>query len=154
MGSSSTLRAIVIMTALMSASVTRAETAASVEYREVERSAAAPADFAAPTGISLRFFAIKAIDGFQVDAALWQPDGKAAHATTLIVGVHGSGGNFVEPPIGFMSRALAGKDYGVLAINTRQNGERVNTDNFLEVRRDIEAAVYTARALGYRSLVL
>ena len=142
MGSSSTLRAaIVIMTALMSASVTRAETAASIEYREVERSAAVPADFAAPTGISLRFFAIKAIDGFQVDAALWQPDGKAAPATTLIVGVHGSGGNFVEPPIGFMSRALAGKDYGVLAINTRQNGERVNTDNFLEVRRDIEAAV-------------
>ena len=56
--------------------------------------------------------------------------------------------------MGFMSRELAAKGYGVLAINTRQNGERVNTDNFLEVRRDIEAAVYTARALGYRALVL
>jgi len=30
----------------------------------------------------------------------------------------------------------------------------VNTDNFFEVRRDIEAAVATVRALGYRSIVL
>jgi pimeloyl-ACP methyl ester carboxylesterase len=42
----------------------------------------------------------------------------------------------------------------MLAINTRQHDERVNTDNFLDVRRDIEAAIYTARALGYRKLVL
>jgi hypothetical protein len=50
--------------------------------------------------------------------------------------------------MGFMSRDLAAKGYGVLAINTRQSDERVNTDNFVEVRRDIEAAVYVARALG------
>lgn len=156
MRSYSTFRIAMIatMTALAAATAARAETAASIEYREVERPAALPADFAAPAGVGLRFLAIKAIDGFQVDAALWQPDGKVAGATTLIVGVHGSGGNFVAPPIGFMSRGLAGKGYGVLAINTRQNGERVNTDNFLEVRRDIEAAVYTTRALGYRTLVL
>jgi pimeloyl-ACP methyl ester carboxylesterase len=30
----------------------------------------------------------------------------------------------------------------------------VNTDNFVEIRRDIEAAVYSARVLGYRRLVL
>jgi pimeloyl-ACP methyl ester carboxylesterase len=30
----------------------------------------------------------------------------------------------------------------------------VNTDNFFEVRRDIEVAVATVRALGYRSIVL
>ena len=30
----------------------------------------------------------------------------------------------------------------------------INTENFLDVRRDIEAAVYTARALGYRTIVL
>src|SRR5262249_5592934 len=35
-----------------------------------------------------------------------------------------------------------------------QHDERVNTDNIVEVRRDIEAAVYTARVLGYRALVL
>jgi pimeloyl-ACP methyl ester carboxylesterase len=30
----------------------------------------------------------------------------------------------------------------------------VNADNFFDVRRDIEAAVATVRALGYRSIVL
>ena len=30
----------------------------------------------------------------------------------------------------------------------------MNTDNFFDVRRDIEAAVVTAKALGYRSIVL
>ena len=141
MRSAWTLRvAMAIMTTVMVASESDAETAASIEYNVVER----------PAG----FLAIKTIDGFRVDAALWQPDDKAADATTLVVGVHGSGENFVKPPMGFMSRELAAKGYGVLAINTRQNGERVNTDNFLEVRRDIEAAVYTARALGYRALVL
>ncbi len=89
-----------------------------------------------------------------VDAALWQPGGKAAAATTLVVSVHGSGGSFAKPPINFLSPALAARGYGVLAINTRQHDERVNTDNFVEIRRDIEAAVYTARALGYRALVL
>ena len=42
----------------------------------------------------------------------------------------------------------------MLGINTRQSGARINTENFLEVRRDIEAAVYTARALGYRTIIL
>ena len=146
--------AIAIMTTVMVVSEPRAETAASIEYSVVERPAGVPADLTATGGSSLRFLAIKAIDGFQVDAALWHPDGKAAGVTTLVIGVHGSGDNFVKPPMGFMGRDLAARGYGVLAINTRQNGERVNTDNFMEVRRDIEAAVYTARALGYRSLVL
>ena len=42
----------------------------------------------------------------------------------------------------------------MLTISTRQHDSLINTDNFVEVRRDIEAAVYTARALGYRTLVL
>ena len=41
-----------------------------------------------------------------------------------------------------------------LSISTRQHDEHVNTDNFFEVRRDIEAVVLTAKALGYRALVL
>jgi pimeloyl-ACP methyl ester carboxylesterase len=146
--------AMAIMAIVMVASEANTEIAASIEYNVVERPAGLPAEFAAPAGVNLRFLAIKTIDGFRVDAALWQPDGKVAGTTTLVVGVHGSGENFVKPPTGFLSPGLAARGYGVLAINTRQNGERVNTDNFFEVRRDIEAAVYTARALGYRALVL
>ena len=51
----------------------RAETAASIDYTFVERPANLSPDFEASGGTSLRFMAIKTIDGFGVDAALWQP---------------------------------------------------------------------------------
>jgi pimeloyl-ACP methyl ester carboxylesterase len=146
------LTSLAVMTAL--AGAVHAESAASIDYSFVERPANLPAGFEAPGGASLKFLAIKAIDGFRVDAALWQPAQKAVAATTLIVGVHGSGGNFAGPPISSISPLLAGKGYGVLTISTRQHDSLINTDNFVEVRRDIEAAVFTARALGYRTLVL
>jgi hypothetical protein len=105
-------------------------------------------------GVSLRFLSIKAIDGFKVQAALWQPENKPAADTTIIVGVHGSGGNLASLPIRVIARALSAKGYAALSISTRQHDEHVNTDNFFEVRRDIEAAVATVEALGYRSIVL
>ena len=131
-----------------------AERAASIDYAFVERPSGLPDEFIATAGVKLKFLAITALDGNRIDAALWQPDGKAAAATTLLVSVHGSGSSYVKPPIGFLGSGLAAKGYGSLAINTRQHDDRVNTDNFFDVRRDIEAAVYAARALGYRALVL
>jgi pimeloyl-ACP methyl ester carboxylesterase len=130
------------------------ERAASIEYETVERPANLQADFIAPSDASLRFLAIKAIDGSRVAAVNSQPNSKAAASSTAVVSVHGSGGSYDSDPNGFLVRLLAGKSYAVLAINTRQSGARVNTENFLDVRRDIEAAVYTARALGYRTIVL
>lgn len=131
-----------------------AERAAGIEYEFASRPAEVPADYDALAGSSLRFLSIKAIDGSGVDAALWQPAGRPAGAAPLVISVHGSGGSFHSNPNGFFTKGIAGKGYAVLGINTRQSGKRVNTDNFLEARRDIEAAVYTARALGYRTLVL
>jgi pimeloyl-ACP methyl ester carboxylesterase len=147
--------AFLVIAALIGFGEARAgQRAAAIEYDVVARPAGLPADFEAPRGAALRFLAIQAIDGFRVDAALWQPADKAEAATTLVITVHGSGGSFTGPPNGFLSRLLVAKNYGVLAINTRQHHAAVNTDNFVETRRDIEAAVYTARALGYRTLVL
>jgi pimeloyl-ACP methyl ester carboxylesterase len=105
-------------------------------------------------GASLRFLSIKAIDGFKVEAALWQPDNKPPAETTMIVQVHGSGSNLAELPLRAIARALSPKGYAALSISTRQHDEHVNTDNFFDVRRDIEAAVATVQALGYRSIVL
>jgi hypothetical protein len=63
---------------------------------------------------------MKAIDGFRVDAALWQTKSKSASSTTLIVGVHGAGGNFYSgSPIASVSPLLATNGYGVLTISTR-----------------------------------
>jgi Serine aminopeptidase, S33 len=131
-----------------------AQTAGAIEYELVARPAGLPADFAAPAGATLEFLAIKTLDGVRVDAALWRPAGKAAADTTLVIAVHGSGGNYAGNPVGFLGRGLVARGYAVLGINTRQHDDRVNTDNFLDVRRDLEAAAHVARALGYRTLVL
>src|SRR5438105_10699350 len=124
-----------------------AERAASIDYEFVQRPAGVPAEY---DGAGLRFLAIQAIDGARVEAALWQP----TNARTLVLMVHGSGETYHGNPNGFLGKGLAERGYAVLAINTRQSGPRVNTDNFMDVRRDIEAAFYTARALGHKGIVL
>lgn len=139
------MKAAILFALMALALPAAAERAASIDYDFVARPASVPAEY---DGAGLRFLAIRAIDGARVDAALWPG------SATLVVSVHGSGDSFHSNPNGFLAKGLAAKGYAVLGINTRQSGPRVNTDNFLEVRRDIEAAVYTARALGYRSLVL
>ena len=141
------MKAIILGILLGAALPAAAERAASIDYEFVARPAGVPADY---DGAALRFLAITAIDGSRIDAALWQPP----NATTLVLMVHGSGESYHGNPNGFLGKGLAERGYAVLAINTRQSGARVNTDNFMDVRRDIEAAFYTARALGYKSLVL
>jgi pimeloyl-ACP methyl ester carboxylesterase len=144
----------VLCVAAVGSGAMAAERAAGIEYEVVARPADVPAEYDAPAGVGLRFLAIKTIDDSRVEAALWQPANRPVNATPLVITVHGSGGTFHGNPNGFLSKGLAARGYAVLGINTRQSAKRVNTDNFLEVRRDLEAAVYTARALGYRTLVL
>src|SRR5207302_3464242 len=131
-----------------------AQIAASIEYDFVSRPAGLSGDFLPIEGTSLKFLTIKAIDGFQIEAALWQPNGKEPADTTLIVMAHGSGGSYRRAPESTLGPGLAAKGYAVLAINTRQHDDKINTDNFLDVRRDIDAAVQVGRALGFRNLVL
>lgn len=134
--------------------VESAQVAANIEYQTASRPDGLPDDMQPLPGASLRFLSIKAIDGFKVEAALWQPDNKPPAETTMIVQVHGSGSNLAELPLRAIARALSPKGYAALSISTRQHDEHVNTDNFFDVRRDIEAAVATVQALGYRSIVL
>src|SRR6266436_4758441 len=131
-----------------------AQVAASLEFDAAPRPPGLPEDMQALPGASLKFLAIKAIDGFKIDAALWQPDNKRPAGTTMIVQVHGSGSNLAELPLRSVARALSPKGYAALSISTRPHDEHVNTDNFFDVRKDIEATVITAKALGYRSIVL
>jgi pimeloyl-ACP methyl ester carboxylesterase len=131
-----------------------AQVAASIAFDAAPRPAGLPDDMQPLSGASLKFLAIKAIDGFKIDAALWQPDNVPPGRATMIVQVHGSGSNLAELPLRAVARALSSKGYAALTISTRQHDEHVNTDNFFDVRKDIEAAVATAKALGYTSIVL
>jgi pimeloyl-ACP methyl ester carboxylesterase len=72
----------------------------------------------------------------------------------VVLSVHGSGGSIVSQPVRTLALGLSGAGHPVLAINTRQSGSAVNTDNFYATVRDIEAAYWVARDLGYRKVVL
>src|SRR6476619_3865894 len=87
----------------------KAEKAASVDYDFVERNTTIPSSFTTPPETSLRFLRISTLDHSLVDAALWQPKDSDPAKQTVVVSVHGSGDNFVKPPIGFLSPALAAK---------------------------------------------
>lgn len=113
-----------------------------------------PADMVAPAGVRLRFINIKAIDDFLVSGALWEPEGKEPSNTVAFVNIHGSGGNYYYDPIGFVTRMLSAKGYACLAINTRQHDKYINTDNFFDIRKDIEAAVLILKTLGYKKIII
>jgi pimeloyl-ACP methyl ester carboxylesterase len=149
-----TFGAAAVVSLLLLAPAAMAERAAGIEYEFVDRPAGVPGEFQPGPDAGVSFLKITAIDGSRVDGALTQPKTKAPADSVLILSVHGSGGSFHGDPNGFLARLLASKGYAVLGINTRQSGSRVNTDSFLEIRRDIEAGIYTARALGYRAMVL
>lgn len=131
-----------------------AQVAASIEFEPAPRPAGLPEDMQALPGASLEFLSIKTIDGYKMPAALWRPTNRPAATTPMLVQVHGSGGNLTELPLRSVARALSPKGYAVLTINTRQHDENVNTDNFFDIAKDIDAAVATAKALGHTSIVL
>jgi len=135
-------------------SVAFAETAASIDYRFIARPNDLSDDFKPADKVDLKFLSLKAIDGSTNDGALWQPTGKAAGDTTIVIMIHGSGGSYKRAPESALGGRLAAKGYAALAIDTRQHDNKINTENFFDIRRDIDAAVYSARALGYRKIVL
>jgi pimeloyl-ACP methyl ester carboxylesterase len=148
---------IACLTAYGVVSATRtdaAQVAASIEYAFIPRPHNLPADMQPLPGATLRFLSIKALDGYTMQAALWQAEAKPPSATTIFVQVHGSGANFTELPLRSIARAFSARGYAALTISTRQHDKHVNTDNFFDVRHDIEAAVATAKALGYKTIIL
>jgi pimeloyl-ACP methyl ester carboxylesterase len=131
-----------------------AQVAASIEFEPAPRPAGLPDDMRPLAGASLEFLAIKAIDGYRMTAALWRPENRPPASTPMLVEVHGSGDNLAELPLRAVARALSPQGYAALTINTRQHDEHVNTDNFFDIAKDIDAAVATAKALGHTSIVL
>ena len=83
-----------------------AQIAASIEHEAALPPSGLPDDMQALPGATLRFLSIKALDGFQVQAALWQPGDKAPAETTIIVQMHGSGGNLASLPVRTIARPI------------------------------------------------
>jgi pimeloyl-ACP methyl ester carboxylesterase len=149
-------RALLVAFGMMfgAASASAVEIAASIQYEFVKQPDGLSDEFKATESASPKFLTIKAIDGFQINAVMWQPKGKQPSDTTAIIMIHGSGDSYRSQPQSALGARFAAKGYAALAIDTRQHDDKINTDNFFDVRRDIDAAVQTARALGYRTIVL
>ncbi|MEV0072570.1 alpha/beta fold hydrolase [Amycolatopsis sp. NPDC050768] len=131
---------------------TEDRTAAAVTYRPAETPESL-LDFHAPDGVSLQYYEITSLDGRSGPAAHLVPAEPLPDAP-LVLSVHGSGGSIGSLPVRTLALGLSGRGVPVLAINTRQSGDAVNTDNFYATVRDIEAAYWTARSLGYSKIVL
>ncbi|QRP43465.1 alpha/beta fold hydrolase [Amycolatopsis sp. FDAARGOS 1241] len=126
--------------------------AAAVTYRLAEAPSSLH-DFHAPEGVSLQYYEITSLDGRSGPAAHLVPAEPLPDAP-LVLSVHGSGGSIGSRPVRTLALGLSARGVPVLAINTRQSGEAVNTDNYYATVRDVEAAYWTARALGYSKIVL
>src|SRR5260370_152376 len=124
------------------------QTAASIEYQFTSRPSDLSDDFQPTSGTDLKFLSLKAIDGNKIDGALWQAQQKAVSDTTIIVMIHGSGGSYRRSPESALGGRLAAKGYAALAIDTRQHHGHINTENFFDVPRDIDAAVWPRSSRG------
>jgi pimeloyl-ACP methyl ester carboxylesterase len=126
-------------------------TAAAVTYRPAEQVAPEFATLGDTGATPPRFYELTSLDGRRGLAA-YLP---GVHTDApLVLSVHGSGGSIVEQPVRALAEGLSRAGYPVLAVNTRQSGDAVNTDNFYATVRDIEAAYWMARDLGHKRIVL
>ena len=141
----------IISVALLAGPAHSAETAASIQYEAATKPEGLSDDFHTTDTADLKFLTLTSIDRNRIAAAWWQPKGKDIANTTAVIMIHGSGGSYRRAPESALGARLAAKGYAVLAIDTRQHDDKINTENFFDVRRDIDAAMHTARALGYRS---
>jgi pimeloyl-ACP methyl ester carboxylesterase len=106
-----------------------------------------------PRGVKAQGYDVFALDGEDNLAVHYQPD-QIAPGAPLVMCVHGSGGSLVKEPIWTITNGLVENGVPVFALNTRQHDEGVNTDIFSNSIRDIDAAYWVARSLGYTRIVL
>jgi hypothetical protein len=126
--------------------------AAAISYR-LTHPPAAPMALDASAGVPPVYYELTSLDGRTGLAAYMAPE-HAEAAAPLVISVHGSGGSVGSEPVRTIAGGLGERGFPVLAINTRQSGDAVNTDNFYATVRDIEAAYWMARDLGHQRIVL
>ena len=127
--------------------------AAAVSYLPLPQAPAHYQDYPVPAGVTARFLQITSLDGRAGTAVLLVPD-HPAPAAPLVISIHGSGGSITSQPVHLLSRGLSAAGIPVLALDTRQSNDAVNTDSFYATVRDIEAAFWVARSLGYQRVAL
>ncbi len=131
----------------------RGRVAAAVSYRPATAVPPEYRELRVPERDSLTYHELTSLDGRVGLAAHLAPD-EPDEGAPLVLSVHGSGSSILGRPGRTLFEGLGARGVPVLAINTRQSGDAVNTDNFYATVRDIEAAYWMARDLGHDRVVL
>lgn len=135
-------------------SLTKGEVVATrVSYRPLAISAGIPENYPVPAGVDVMPYELTSIDHRAGIALHLLPRDRDPDAP-IVISVHGSGGSVMSQPNQLLSFGLSERGTPVLAINTRQSGEAVNTDSFYATVRDIDAAYWMARDLGYERIAV
>jgi alpha-beta hydrolase superfamily lysophospholipase len=127
---------------------------ASISYRPIERPANAAPDFTTPENADLQFYSITTFDRVSNDAAVVTPHGGQPQNTTMVIHVHGGGGNLYGTTEAQLALQLVQHGYASMAVNTRSHDDALNTDNSFDIRNDIVAVTSVARSMGYQRIVL
>lgn len=130
-----------------------AVTAAAVSYVAVEAPDEIAAAYGGHDGTSLSTWELTSLDCQRGLAVHLDARGDQAGGTVM-VSIHGSGGTVLSEPVLKLSVGVTAGGVSALAINTRGTGAAVNAENLYATTRDIEAAVYMARSLGYERVVV
>ncbi|MHB1534969.1 MAG: alpha/beta hydrolase [Acidimicrobiales bacterium] len=125
--------------------------AAAISYRPVPLGDAV--DYGDVAGASVEAYELTSLDARSGLAVHLQPDAGPRDAP-VIISIHGSGGSVTSEPVHKLCLGMVAAGFPVLAVNTRQSGDAVNTDNFWATVRDIEAAHWMAGSLGHDRVVL
>ncbi len=84
-----------------------------------------------PAGVKVRFLKLVTADGFNSNAALWEPQEKKPNFAFLYI--HGSAGNYAAPMMTLISNGLGSKGHAATAINTRQHYASGFKDNLYDI---------------------
>jgi pimeloyl-ACP methyl ester carboxylesterase len=127
--------------------------AAAVSYRPIEAPAEVAAAYRDQSPAELSTFELTSLDGHRELAVHLDARGTSG-TDTIVISIHGSGGTVLSEPVHKLALGVAAGGLSALAINTRGTGAAVNADNLYATTRDIEAATWMARSLGYERIVL
>jgi pimeloyl-ACP methyl ester carboxylesterase len=128
--------------------------AASIKFDIVPRDKGARSEILSGGKSTVTPLVLHTLDGQTCDALLRHPASVPVSDARIVLMVHGSGSSHQQAPQADLGHRLAARGFASLAFDTRQHDDRMCMDNFYAIRHDIDAAIFTARALGYRHIFL
>jgi pimeloyl-ACP methyl ester carboxylesterase len=127
-------------------------------YQEINKPEYVPPEFSGGTNILVRYYQLRNdSSGHTINGSLWQPNEKKPRETTVILGMHGTLGNYFSATIGFLFQKMVARGFAFFGINMRYSNLVAKdqlVDNFYDSYSDILTSVQFLKNLGYRNIII